>query len=214
MHDSPVEDEAATKAGSKCEEDEMVEVVTMSTDAKMELCERTRIAVVFDENGKIWKLSGQPLLQPHVVLSEKMRRIEQHALPDLERPADGNAQRYHLSTVGAGSEPDRFDCLDQRRKSSVEWLSCLRCNHFPLQNSAVTGTFDAGNLAAADIEPDHCTRSLIRYHTAHLEPRTMWLNDEMNAPPRDFAAQLTEYRAILGKSPKTRSFPICPQSVV
>ena len=71
MHDSAIDDEAAADAGSKCEEDKMVEVASLSTDAEMELCERTRIAVVFHENRQIGKLGGEPILQPHVVPSRE-----------------------------------------------------------------------------------------------------------------------------------------------
>src|SRR5262245_9367881 len=126
----------------------------------MKFGKRAGVSVVLDENRQIRKLVRQSLFQPYPSPAVQMRRIDQEAFGDLQRPAYRNADRERL----AARSPSEFNRLlyqtGDSREGLVERLIGFGRDLFALQNLGARGAFNDRRLRPPDVQTDD--RSTLR----------------------------------------------------
>src|SRR5215475_13555560 len=108
----------------------------------MKFGKRAGVSVVLDENRQIRKLVRQSLLQSDAAPAGQMRRIDQDAFGDLQRPAYRNADRERLATrLPRGFNRFLYQTGDSR-KGLVERSRGFGRNLFAPKNLGIRGAFN------------------------------------------------------------------------
>src|SRR5262249_6843925 len=110
-------------------------------DAEMKFGKRAGVSVVLDENWQIRKLVRQSLFQPDAAPAGQMRRIDQDAFGDLQRPAYRNADRERLASRAQRG----FNSFLYQNGDSREGL-VERSGGFGVVLAAVTRHADGGEI--------------------------------------------------------------------
>ena len=136
----------------------MPEAAPVAADAEAEFGERSGIAVMLDMHGQFGKRTCQPRLERDVMPARQMRRIEQLALANAQRPSDGDAQRHDAPSAALRCRrppPDQFHDLGKNR---IERLLRPGWNLLSLQNLPRERSLHTGDFRAADVESDDGVR--------------------------------------------------------
>src|SRR5262245_22277315 len=143
----------------------------------MKFGKRAGVSVVLDENRQIRKFVRQCLFQPYRAPAGQMRRIDQDAFGDLQRPADRNADRQRL----AARSPRGFNRLlyhsGDSRKGLVERARRFGGDLFALQNPGPRGAFNDRRLRPPNVQADDCL-----IHKVHFETTKIGISNRRGTP--------------------------------
>src|SRR5262245_33144133 len=116
----PIDDQPCAQARAESQKHEMAQIIAPFPNSEMKFGQGAGVAVVLDENRQIRKLVRQSLFQPDAMPARQMRRIDQYAFGDLQRPAYRNADRERIAARSPRGF-DRFLCQSyDSRKGLVE----------------------------------------------------------------------------------------------
>jgi len=80
-------DEATAHARPERQKNEMLQIRPILAHAKVELRQRSRIAIMLHDHRQPWKRLGESSPEVHMVPSRQMGRVDEDALSNLERAA-------------------------------------------------------------------------------------------------------------------------------
>src|SRR5215475_8797069 len=144
----------------------------------MKFGKRAGVSVVLDENRQIRKLVSQSLFQPDAAPAGQMRRIDQDAFGDLQRPAYRNADRERLPA----RSPRGFNRLlyqtGDSRKGLVERARGFGSDLLALQNLGLRGAFDDRSFRSPDVQTDD--RPIRKIHFGSLLLRRALFGKKQN----------------------------------
>ena len=104
----------------------MAQASPPAPDAEVELGELARVAITLDEDGQAGEAFGQTVSEPHAMPAGQVRRVEQGACRDPQRPADGDAQHGDAAPGLCRAPESLRDAGRKRRESFVEGARLLR----------------------------------------------------------------------------------------
>src|SRR5215813_10897860 len=143
----------------------------------MKFGKRAGVSVVLDENRQLRKLVRQSLFQPDAAPAGQMRRIDQDAFGDLQRPACRNADRQRL----AARSPRGFNRFlyqtGDSRKGIVERSGGFGRDLFALQNLGARRAFNDRRLRPPNVQADD---RLI--HKVHFETTKIGIPNRRRTP--------------------------------
>jgi hypothetical protein len=154
-----IKNESTSDTGAESDEEQVFQVGPALTDSEVKLRQRSRVAVMLNQNRNPGKFLHQVRLQRHMMPTRQVRGIDQNSLIYFERPAHGDTDRRNDSTRRLCFVDQSVGLLHDSRKRGGEWLRRVCRNLGALHYFGASRAHDTGRLRATNVETQHSAQT-------------------------------------------------------